>query len=214
MWSLMLSVLIGLFANQAAAQEKAPSGKPGVVVVEAASITATVEAIDYDKRTVALKGPKGTVVVLKVGPDVKNFKQIKVGDRVTTKYFESTAIYLRKPDEPPFAEGASAVQVAAPGEKPGVVAIDTMELKARVSKKPSRSKSIRTSKDSPRSKKAMKWSSGTPRRWRSTSMPPNSSCGICSVLRFLTKTDSFASECEQVGGSPKLVVEFHYALQR
>jgi len=132
MWSLMLSVLIGLFANQAAAQEKAPSGKPGVVVVEAASITATVEAIDYDKRTVALKGPKGTVVVLKVGPDVKNFKQIKVGDRVTTKYFESTAIYLRKPDEPPFAEGASAVQVAAPGEKPGVVAIDTMELKARV----------------------------------------------------------------------------------
>jgi hypothetical protein len=132
MWSLMLTVLIGLFANQAAAQEKAPSGKPGVVMVDAVSITATVEAIDYDKRTVALKGPKGNVVVLKVGPDVKNFKQIKVGDRVTTKYFESTAIYLRKPDEPPFAEGASAVQVAAPGEKPGAVAVDTMELKARV----------------------------------------------------------------------------------
>src|SRR5258705_1453321 len=132
MWSLMLSVLIGLFANQAAAQEKAPSGKPGVVMVDAVSITATVEAIDYDKRTVALKGPKGNVVVLKVGPDVKNFKQIKVDDRVTTKYFESTAIYLRKPDEPPFAEGASAVQVAAPGEKPGVVAVDTMELKGRV----------------------------------------------------------------------------------
>src|SRR5258705_11948392 len=86
MWSLMLSVLIGLFANQAAAQEKAPSGKPGVVVVEAASITVTVEAIDYDKRTVALKGPKGTVVVLKVEPIVKNFNQIKEGYRSTPKY--------------------------------------------------------------------------------------------------------------------------------
>ena len=84
-------------------------------MVNAASITATVEAIDYDKRTVALKGPRGNVVELKVGPNVKNFKQIKVGDRVTTKYFESTAFDARKPDESPFAEEASAVQVAAPG---------------------------------------------------------------------------------------------------
>ena len=46
--------------------------------------TATVEAIDYDKRTVALKEDRGNVVVLKFGPDVKDFKQIKTGDRVTT----------------------------------------------------------------------------------------------------------------------------------
>ena len=78
-------------------------------MVNAASITATVEAIDYDKRTVALKGPRGNVVELKVGPNVKNFKQIKVGDRVTTKYFESTAFDARKPDERPIAEEASAV---------------------------------------------------------------------------------------------------------
>lgn len=129
---IVVLVLLGFLTTQAVAQEKMPAGKPGVVVINAASITATVEAIDYDKRTVALKGPRGNVVVLKVGPDVNNFKQIKAGDRVTTKYYESTAIFVRKPDEPPFAEEASAVQVAAPGEKPGAVAVDTMELKARV----------------------------------------------------------------------------------
>lgn len=129
---IVISVLLGLLTTQVMAQEKKAAGKPGVVVVDAASITATVEAIDYDKRTVALKGPRGNVVVLKVGPDVKNFKQIKAGDRVTTKYYESTAIFVRKPDEPPFAEEASAVQVAPPGQKPGAVAVETMEMRARV----------------------------------------------------------------------------------
>lgn len=132
MRSFIVSLLIGLLATQVLAQEKKPAGKPGVVIVEAASITATVEAIDYDKRTVALKGPRGNVVMLKVGPEVKNFKQIKTGDRVTTKYYESTAIFVRKPDEPPFAEEASAVQLAAPGQKPGALAVDTMEMRARV----------------------------------------------------------------------------------
>jgi hypothetical protein len=132
MWLLVLSVLIGLSASQAVAQEKKPTGKPGVVIAEGASITATVEAIDYDKRTVDLKGPKGNVVTLKVGPEVKNFNQVKTGDRVTAKYFESTAILVRKPNEPPFAEEGSAVQVAPKGAKPGVVAVETSEMTARV----------------------------------------------------------------------------------
>ena len=62
--------------------------------------------------------------MLKFGPDVKDFKQIKTGDRVTTKYFESTAFDAHKPDERPIAEGASAVEVAAPGEKAGGAAVD------------------------------------------------------------------------------------------
>ena len=103
-----------------------------MVTVDAVSITATVEAIDYDKRTVDLKGPRGNVVTLKVGPDVKNFKQVKTGDKVTAKYYEATAIYVRKPNEPPFAESASGVQVAAPGQRPGAIAVDTAEMTARV----------------------------------------------------------------------------------
>jgi hypothetical protein len=132
MTSRLLALLLVLLWGHVAAQEKKADDKPGVVVVDAASITATVEAIDYDKRTVDLKGPRGNVVRLKVSPEAKNFKQIKTGDKVTAKYYDATAIYVRKPNEPPFAEGASAVQVAAPGEKPGAIAVDTAEMTARV----------------------------------------------------------------------------------
>jgi hypothetical protein len=135
MWSLIVAVFLAFFADQAVAQEKPemkPSGRPAAVVAEGASITATVEAIDYDKRTVDLKGPKGRVVTLKVGPEAKNFNQVKVGDRVTAKYFESTAIAVRKAGEPPFAEETKAVQRAAPGGKPGAVAVETTEMTAKV----------------------------------------------------------------------------------
>ena len=60
MGSFILSLLIGLLMTQATAQEKKPANKPGMVMVDAASITATVEAIDYDKRTVALKEAEAT----------------------------------------------------------------------------------------------------------------------------------------------------------
>ena len=90
-------------------------------MVDGASITATVETIDHDKRTIALKGPRGNVVALKVGPDEKNFQQIKTGDRVTAKYYESSSscaspmsFLLRS--EGPLAERGSTVEVAAPGQ--------------------------------------------------------------------------------------------------
>jgi len=132
MWLLVLSIFVGLSASQAVAQEKKPTDRPGVVMAEGASITATVEAIDYDKRTVDLKGSKGNVVTLKVGPEAKNFNQVKVGDRVTARYFDSIAIQVRKPNEPPFAEQGSAVQVAPKAAKPGGVAVATSEMTAVV----------------------------------------------------------------------------------
>jgi hypothetical protein len=131
MWLLVLSVLVGLSVSQAVAQEKNPTDRPGVVMAERATIKATVEAIDYDKRTVDLKGPKGNVMRFKVGPEAKNFNQVKVGDRVTASYLDSIAIQVRKPNEPPFAE--SAVQVARKGAKqPGGVAVATSEMTAVV----------------------------------------------------------------------------------
>ena len=132
MWLLVLSLFVGLSASQAVGQEKKPTDRPGKVMAEGASITATVEAIDYDKRTVDLKGPKGNVVTLKVGPEAKNFNQVKVGDRVTARYFDSIAIQVRKPNEPPFAQQDSAVQVAPKGAKPGGVAVATSEMTAVV----------------------------------------------------------------------------------
>ena len=129
---LIFAIIVVMLSSCTAAQDKNASERPGVVVVDAASITATVEAIDYDKRIIALKGPRGNVLVTRVGPEVKNFKQIKIGDNVTATYYDATAIYVRKPHEQPFAEETKAVQLAAPGERPGAIVIDTAEMTARV----------------------------------------------------------------------------------
>ncbi|HYS94003.1 MAG TPA: hypothetical protein VEL48_11255, partial [Candidatus Acidoferrales bacterium] len=67
-------------ATPPAASDKPSAGAPGVVMADVVVINATVEAVDKDKRTVTLKGSGGRSVTLKVGPNAKNFDQIKVGD--------------------------------------------------------------------------------------------------------------------------------------
>jgi len=60
-------------------------------------ITATVEAIDYDKRELTLKGPLGNSVTLTVDQRVKRLREISVGDQVKADYYVSVAAELRPP---------------------------------------------------------------------------------------------------------------------
>jgi hypothetical protein len=108
--------------------------RPGVVRTDVTALTAIVEAVDPDKRTVTLKGPRG-VLVLQVGPEVKNLDQVKVGDTVRAKYLESVALFVRKAgDAPPDAAQTQSVKVAPKGQKPMATAVDTIEVSARVEK--------------------------------------------------------------------------------
>ena len=103
----------------AMAQEKAPAkAKQGEVKRErVVNLTGTVEAVDLANRVVTIKGSKGKIVDLKVGEEAKNLDQVKVGDKVVAKYYESIAYRLMKPGE---AEGVKAEQAVA-GAKPGEV---------------------------------------------------------------------------------------------
>ncbi|HVP86527.1 MAG TPA: hypothetical protein VMU79_00480 [Casimicrobiaceae bacterium] len=84
-------------------------------------ITATVEAIDKAKRAVTLKGPEGNVRTVTVGPEVKNFDQIKVGDLVAVRYLEALSLELKKGGTAPVARTESAMAgKAKAGEKPGI----------------------------------------------------------------------------------------------
>jgi hypothetical protein len=69
-------------------------GTPGGVVVNTARISATVEAIDYTNRELAVRGPKGKVVALKVADDVQGFADVQIGDRITLVYAESLAMEM------------------------------------------------------------------------------------------------------------------------
>jgi translation elongation factor P/translation initiation factor 5A len=128
---LVLGVASFAFAN-GKTEPKAAAKPMGVVVIDSAKVTATVESIDYAKRLVTLKGPQGNLVTFKAGEAVKNLDQVKVGDKVVAEYMESVAVFVRKSTDPPSAGEAEMVGVAPKGAKPGVVMVQTAEVTAKV----------------------------------------------------------------------------------
>lgn len=69
-------------------------GKPGAFIERRVVASAVVEAIDHAKRTATLRGARRTVTI-EVAGDVKNFEQVKVGDRVFMEFIQSILVSLR-----------------------------------------------------------------------------------------------------------------------
>lgn len=98
--------------------------KPSVKREKTTHLTATVEAIDYDKRIVTVKGPEGNIVDIVASDRVKNLAKVKVGDKVEITYYESLAVKVYKAGEVPQGTAATVAteRTAKPGEKPaGIV---------------------------------------------------------------------------------------------
>jgi len=96
---------------------------PGVAgAAQTAKISATITAIDPATRNVTLKGPQGREVVVTAGPEVKNFAQMKVGDKVDVEYLEALTLELKKGGGQAVAKTETAGAAAAkPGAMPGAV---------------------------------------------------------------------------------------------
>ena len=62
--------------------------------------TATVEAIEANSRVVTLKKSDGTYVTTVAGPEIKRFGEVKVGDKVTARYYETIVIRMKPNSEP------------------------------------------------------------------------------------------------------------------
>jgi len=102
---------------------------------ELVTLTATVKAVDLAKRIVTLKGPEGEVFDLKVSDEVRNLPQVKPGDTLVTKYYESVAIEVRKGGLGiRSAESQTAVSRARPGERPAGAVATTTTVVANVLK--------------------------------------------------------------------------------
>jgi hypothetical protein len=76
----------------------APKGaKPGGYKVRTFNVSGTVEAIDYKRRQVSVRGPKGNIVSLPVSSEVKDLESVAVGDRITVTYSEALAMEMVPP---------------------------------------------------------------------------------------------------------------------
>ena len=96
--------------------------QPGKVgIAQAVDVTATISALDAGKREITLKGPDGKEVTMVAGPEVKNYNQLKVGDKVDIQYVEALVLELKKGGGLPVARTEKEEMTGAkPGEKPGV----------------------------------------------------------------------------------------------
>jgi hypothetical protein len=125
----VVTVLITTTQFVRAQAQDLPDARRAAMV--AATATATVKAVDPSNRTVTLETPDGDTTVVRCGPDVVNFDQIAVGDRVRATVLGQMVVGLAKPGT--ASAGAERSIVRAPkGAKPGVMITDTVSLTAKV----------------------------------------------------------------------------------
>ena len=122
-------------ATKADEQASAPADQPkmrGGVVVEARTAVFTVDSIDASTRDVVLRRSDSSLMTYRCGPDVRNFDQIKVGDKVTATVAQEVAVVLAKGDLPSAAGTATVIVRAPKGSKPGGKIVDTVGFTAKV----------------------------------------------------------------------------------
>jgi methionine-rich copper-binding protein CopC len=85
---------------------------------EAKTVTASVEAIERGTRAVTVKKPDGTYEAFYVPEGVKAFDTLKIGDKITAKYYENLVLRL-KPAGEKSVDSASAAVVKADGKPAG-----------------------------------------------------------------------------------------------
>jgi hypothetical protein len=114
--------------KEAISEVETPSG---AVIVDTYSVSATVTAIDASTRKVTLTFPDGKKTVYKCGPEVVNFPQIEIGDKVRAKVTEEAAIFIGT-GAPPNDVAAAGVALAPVGYKPGGAVVNTAQATAKI----------------------------------------------------------------------------------
>jgi hypothetical protein len=132
-----LAVLATLLVLPIVARAQKP-----VTQTDAVELTTKIEAIDKTARLVTLKDKDGVMETISCGPEVKRFDELKVGDTVAFRYYESIAYAIRKPGQPsalPAETGPKVVrgQGARPGGTVSQQETATVTIKAIDAKVPS-----------------------------------------------------------------------------
>lgn len=133
--SLLTTSLLGL-SSVAMAQYDYPVDKSvaGAAAGERGQIySGIVTKIDAKNRVVTFKSQEGELDIV-AGPEVKNFAQIKVGDRLDVAYQLAVAIELvkTKNNDVRGREVTSDTQTAPAGNKPGMVKTNIVKTTASV----------------------------------------------------------------------------------
>jgi len=110
-------------AQQPAASKPVAQIKDAEARLEAIKITAIVTAIDAKNRIVTLQGPEGSEFAVQADPAVKNFGQVKVGDKLVVEYIQAVALDFQKGDGIRMMSSIDDSARAKAGQRPGAAAL-------------------------------------------------------------------------------------------
>lgn len=108
------------------------AGVAGGVIEETVEIEAKVADIDADERELELVDADGNKAEFTVGPEVRNFDQLHVGDKIVATLQQRMTVYVRKSTDAPDVTYSAAVAAAPKGAKPGVLVDDNYHVVATV----------------------------------------------------------------------------------
>jgi hypothetical protein len=101
-------------------------GTAGGIFVQTLEIAAKVAAIDQASRKVTLVSDDGIKQVVKAGPEVINFDQIRVGDQLTVTATEELVVEMSAAGD--TDEAVSLVALAPRGAKPGGMVAEAVQV--------------------------------------------------------------------------------------
>jgi NADPH-dependent 2,4-dienoyl-CoA reductase/sulfur reductase-like enzyme len=91
---------------------------PSFTIAEAKVTNEKVEDIDYATRKVTLKDESGKVRIVKVGNDIHNLKNLRIGDEVTIETLQTISAEVKPGSGDPMNIGVEGQTAPLPGEKP------------------------------------------------------------------------------------------------
>jgi hypothetical protein len=84
---------------------------------EMVTVTVTIEAIESATRTLTVKNDKGLYETIQVPPEVKRFSELKVGDKITARYYDNLVVRMKRPGEA-AVDVDSAALTRGEGQRP------------------------------------------------------------------------------------------------
>ncbi|MCE5199488.1 MAG: hypothetical protein ABFD54_08840 [Armatimonadota bacterium] len=124
------TLLIMLFACSIGTAQQ--TSQPAVAMSDTVSVTGTIVAIDKTDREVTVQGPQGNAVDIEVDPSVRNFDQLRVGDKVNMTYYEAVAVSIGPKGQLPSVNSSTMVGRGPAGSKPEGYVVETTDVVATI----------------------------------------------------------------------------------
>jgi hypothetical protein len=87
------------------------------------TVSGTIETIDDSRHTVNIRKPDGKIETINVPVNVKQFDQLKVGDKVSATYNNTVTARLKPPSEAPVDNMAGSTSMGQNAESGGTAAM-------------------------------------------------------------------------------------------